>query len=663
MCSLLLVAWLGAALPAGAAELVNEVTLVGRSVQFDQVAPQPRSFTVSTAGRYAVTLTDIGFPIGSTLLSVDLIITKGTRTIARATRLGTQEFDATPGTYTVNVLGNGAPAGFATVGVAVAQISGGAPLLQYQTGLSGNPVPAPTNQSSLAERFAAKFAGTYQVTLTDRRFPAALTSIDLLIVDGSGAPVARLCQPARPPACDSLPISFAANPGNFDLFVNARAADPLKAGLYSVAVSGGASPVTLYAATHPVGSLQSHALIEFPAQGSYSLTVNDLRLPVPLANVSAVIAQRGGLLTSVTGANTQTFNADQGQATLYTTASPATANGTGAFGVFVPYGTQTLYSDAKAVVGATASGARAYVFMGSFPSAGDYRIQVKDFGFPTSIPALQLLVTQDGAPLGLGAVPSGGSLTVPAKAGQFMIVAIANVLSSTATGLFGVTVDAQPSGAEVLTIAQGIGDIYHAKPLNVANAGMFDVTLSDSAFPAPFENLALVVTRGTTMVGKIFGGGTFSFAATPGAYSLNFIAGNASNTNYGLYGLMIEDAVPRLTFTASTQSVPPQGSATVSWSAPGATSCDATGGWSGNRPTSGTNVTVGPFGANTTLTLTCTGPGGTSSASVSIAVPTAASATTRAGGAGGMTAWQLLAMAFLLGLKGIRRVQLGRGPG
>jgi hypothetical protein len=632
------------ALSASAAVLVEDVTLVARSQRYEQVAPQPRSFTVTAAGRYTVTLTDIGFP--GPLMSLDLIITRGTQIIERLSRVGTQEFDATPGTYTVHVLGSGTGAG--TAGVVIAPSAGGAALLQYQTGIVGNPVAGASNRSSLSTSFTVSDAGAYGVSLRDRNFPVALTAIDLLILNSSGAPIARLCRPAIAGVCAEAPINFNVPAGDYDLFVNATAATTLQSGLYSVSVSGGPSAAVLYSATHPVGVLESHAFIEFPAPGQYSLTLNDLRFPDPLATMSAVLAQGGELLTATSGATTQSFSAVQGQAVLYTMASPATSQGVGAYGVHIPNGTQTLYSDAKAVVGTTAGGARAYVFVGTFPSAGNYRIEARDFAFPTTIPALQLLVTQDGAPLGLGAVPSGGSLTVPARAGQFMIVAIANMLSSTATGLFGVTVDAQPSGTEVLAVTQGIGDIFHARPLTFATAAQVDVNLQDMGFPAPFEDVALVVTRGNSMVGQIFGGGTFSFAATPGPYSLNFVARNATAANYGLYGLKIEDSLPRISFSASALSVPSQGSTTVSWSAPGATSCDASGGWSGARATSGTNVSVGPFAANTTLTLTCVGPGGTASANVSVAVA-AVSTPNDSGGAGSLALWQLWVVALLLG--------------
>ena len=348
------------------------------------------------------------------------------------------------------------------------------------------------------------------------------------------------------------------------------------------------------------------------------MTLKDLEFPASLANVSAVIAQGGEIVTNVSSATTQTFTAANGPATLYTLAEPNAAEGVGAFGVYLPHGAQTLYSDAQAVVSGAANGVRAYAFMGSFPAAATYRIDARDFGFPVSIPSMQLLVTQNGAPL--GAVTFGGSLTVPAKAGPFMLVAIANMNSATAIGLFGATVSDANTNAEVLTITQGVGDLFSKQTFDATAAGNLDVVLNDIGWPTPFQDLAVVVTRGNTLVGQIFGGGAFSFPAQAGTYTLNFVARGENASNYGMYGAKIEDSAPAptLMFTAATTTVPLQGSTTVSWLAEGATTCTASGGWSGAKPTSGTNVSVGPFAADATLTLSCTGPGGNKVASQSV---------------------------------------------
>jgi hypothetical protein len=202
----------------------------------------------------------------------------------------------------------------------------------------------------------------------------------------------------------------------------------------------------------------------------------------------------------------------------------------------------------------------------------------------------------------------------------------------------------------VLTVAQGVGDLFHTRSLTVATAGKLDVTLSDFSFPTRFQNLALVVTRGNTLVGQIFGGGKFSFSPTPGEYALNFVATNNLTDNFGLYGIAVEDSPPEptVTFTVNGSSVLAQGSTTVTWSTSNATACTASGdaSWSGPRALSGTNVSVGPFASNKTLTLSCTGPGGIKSSDVSITMAATVQGENKGGG-GGIALWQIFAIASL----------------
>lgn len=72
---------------------------------------------------------------------------------------------------------------------------------------------------------------------------------------------------------------------------------------------------------------------------------------------------------------------------------------------------------------------------------------------------------------------------------------------------------------------------------------------------------------------------------------------------------------PAITFSASPTSVAPGGSTTLTYSTTGATSCTASGSWSGNKGTSGSEaITVPTTPGNYAYTLTCTGSGGQTSA-------------------------------------------------
>ena len=76
---------------------------------------------------------------------------------------------------------------------------------------------------------------------------------------------------------------------------------------------------------------------------------------------------------------------------------------------------------------------------------------------------------------------------------------------------------------------------------------------------------------------------------------------------------------PTVSLSASDLSIPEGGSVTLSWTSAGADSCSASGGWSGQLDTSGSQV-VGPVAAGTTFSLNCSGQGGTSLEMISVAV-------------------------------------------
>jgi hypothetical protein len=66
---------------------------------------------------------------------------------------------------------------------------------------------------------------------------------------------------------------------------------------------------------------------------------------------------------------------------------------------------------------------------------------------------------------------------------------------------------------------------------------------------------------------------------------------------------------PSLAFSAAPMDVSVNGTSMLSWSALNATSCAASGAWSGAKGTTDNEI-VGPLSTSSTFTLTCTGPGG-----------------------------------------------------
>ena len=97
--------------------------------------------------------------------------------------------------------------------------------------------------------------------------------------------------------------------------------------------------------------------------------------------------------------------------------------------------------------------------------------------------------------------------------------------------------------------------------------------------------------------------------------------GPNGGSGQGMYLVAVRNGNPRpgVTLTASPQAVDYQGATTLSWSATDADACTASGDWSGDRGTTGSETT-GALTADSTYVLTCTGPGGTGSAQVTVTV-------------------------------------------
>ncbi len=111
-------------------------------------------------------------------------------------------------------------------------------------------------------------------------------------------------------------------------------------------------------------------------------------------------------------------------------------------------------------------------------------------------------------------------------------------------------------------------------------------------------------------------------------------------------------AAPMITFTSSPDSVTAGGSTTLSWNVSGASSCTASGGWSGSKTTSGAEVT-GALQASTSFTLACSGSGGTTTQTVTVQVSSASGGGGDGGSGGGgslglleviLVGWQVLGL-------------------
>jgi hypothetical protein len=77
--------------------------------------------------------------------------------------------------------------------------------------------------------------------------------------------------------------------------------------------------------------------------------------------------------------------------------------------------------------------------------------------------------------------------------------------------------------------------------------------------------------------------------------------------------------VPTVSLNANPTTINSGSTSTLSWSSTNATSCTASGGWTGTKATSGSQATAA-LTTNTTYNLSCSGTGGSASASATVSV-------------------------------------------
>lgn len=113
--------------------------------------------------------------------------------------------------------------------------------------------------------------------------------------------------------------------------------------------------------------------------------------------------------------------------------------------------------------------------------------------------------------------------------------------------------------------------------------------------------------------------GTQSTGALTSASSYTLTCTGSGGTVARTTSVAVSALAPTLTLSASPSSVQSGGSSQLTWSTANATSCAASGAWSGSKGTSGTQST-GALTNNSSFTLTCAGAGGNVAQTASVTV-------------------------------------------
>lgn len=588
-----------------------------------------------------VTFTDLQTP--APLSAASVIVTQGasivgTTALAAAATTATLALPAAVGLYTLRVIGTPGAVGYGIFTVCVAPKATPTACIA-DASLSGNI----TVQSAAADPTLTTFSatltvttpGSYTFTYTDERFPVALNSANppsLALFQG-----ANLISVPLP----ASPATLTLSPGTYTLLGIAQADPAAMAGLFGVSVSGPAG-VSLLNTAYPIGTLGAASAVSNSNAQTLKLTVADFAFPTALGSASAMVtAGATSLGTATASGGASSFSAPAGPLQVWSFGAAATGAGTYEVDLTSP-----AASLLQAAFGVSSAGSFAYAFVSQALVAGVYQATANDFEFPAALTAVQFAVAQNGAVLKQAI--SVGSLQFTAAAGSVVLLVDATP-SANGNGL--VDVNVQTSGASpqlefdhlqlVMTTPGG----FTSQAINLGISGTFNVSLNDLMFPAQFQNLALIGTSAGTVLGSVYGAGTFPITATPGNYQFTIVAIPAVNQQYGLYGIQIVDAPPTVTLTASPTSVAAGGATTLSWKTTNATSCTASGGTFTGSETTGSGSTSVAVSATTAYTLTCTGPGGSASQSVTVTVTPA---TAKSGGGGGIGLNVLGFLAVLL---------------
>jgi hypothetical protein len=631
---------------AHATPLADNVRLIAATVQARLAAPSAKTFAVTQAGMYTVRLTDLATPGPLTSLSVAVATSTATVTappliIVPPATAASVDVMLAVGNYTVQPLAVPAAGSGGSFTVVVTPQGGGSPLFTGPWVVPAVAASPPPGQSALNSSFTVTDSGTYQMSVTDRVFPAALSGFQAIVLrEPDGMTMCVIASLAAP----SCAMTLAAGT-TYDVIVLANADVTALAGLCSLKIVGGSSGSSEpYAATIPVGNLPQVLTAQVPAAESVSVQLQDLSYPAALGSLSAVVVQGAEVLQQFGASGTASFVATAGPLQVFALAAPDATGGEGAYALYAHDAANTLADQAVPVVDTTHVG---YAYPALLAAAGNYQLVVTDYLLPSPLVALNVLAEQRGQLLGTGVTPVP---TLAAQSGTVNMVAFAQATTAGANGLFGIDL-VNASGTAVFQTTQGVGASFQTVDV-VASAGKYVVQLTDLGFPANFSTVWLIGTWnrrvGTQIVvgqGSSTGRAVFDVPSA-GTYVFNVLAQTAAGQQYGLYGfnLAAAPAAPTVTLSSSTSAVNAGGKVTLTWSSTDATSCTASDGWSGMLATTGTQDSSA-LSATTTFTLTCTGDGGSGSASTQVRV-TQPPASGGGGGGGALDSATVLALAL-----------------
>ena len=340
-------------------------------------------------------------------------------------------------------------------------------------------------------------------------------------------------------------------------------------------------------------------------------------------------------------------------------------------GTSVPTGTVTFKDGATALGSMTLNGTGIAVLTTSTLSVGAHSITAAYGGDAangsSTSTAASVTVTAAAAPtVTIAVAPTsisvGQSATLTWSSTNATACTASGAWSGTeaTSGTTSVTPTAAGTLGYVLTCTGAGGSGNATATLTVAAAlptvtiavAPTSITVGQSATLTWSSTNATACTASNAWTGSEAVSGTMTETPTAaGTLSYVLTCTGAGGTAHATATLTVTAPAPTVTIAVAPTSITVGKSATVTWSSTNATSCTASGSWSGAEATSGT-MSVSPSATGTaSYALACTGTGGTANGAATLSVTAVPSGKS---GGGAMGLWELVALT-LLGVAAYRR--------
>jgi hypothetical protein len=466
-----------------------------------------QSFTVTAAGAYQISVTDLALP-QALQGPPQLLLLQGGSIVAilpdpSNNNALTKALTLQSGTYQIFAVGlaaTNAGGGLFSASVIPASVGGGSPAFSWAVPVG----------STIAVGGAAQLTtgSQYSLVLHDLAFPAALSQLAAAAVDLSqGTAAATLTTSGT----QAFTAAGGTSGDTYQIYAVAKAAATPGAGSYSTQIqNSGGTAVTAAAQglTTNTSALQAYSFsASVPTAGSYTTTLTDFQFPVALGVADLGVVQGGALVgTPLTAPGQITANlaAGAGSLTLLVFATSSAASGS-LLDVSVAGSTGALIFDQPEGVGAAFKPTQI-----SITTKGTYQFTLADLAWPASF-------SQSGGQL-TGILSQGGNLI-----GEIFGTGTLSSIPVTTAGNYYLSIIATPTGPD--------------------QAGTYALNVSQAP-AAPTVNLSADATSVTS------GGTVHLIWTTTGATSCVASGGGWMGTFTGAQAA--SDSVTSPTITANT---------------------------------------------------------------------------------------------------------------